>query len=269
MTRTLLATPWVLTVLLAPLLVLLANSPSSAAIKKETVEYRHGGATLKGLLVYDDAAEGKRPGVLVFHEWWGLNDYPKRRAEQLAQLGYVAFAADMFGDGKTTEKPEEANNLATAIRGNTSLMRDRARAAFDQLRASPRVDPDRIAAIGYCFGGTVALELARDGAPVDAVVAFHAGLKTEKPAARGTFPAKVLVLHGAADTLVPPDEVAAFEKEMKDAGVAYEIVAFPGAKHAFTNPDADKHGMPPIAYQKEADEKSWAAMKEFLAEVLK
>ena len=244
----------------------LGASMAYAEIKTETVEYKHGDTTLKGFLAYDDAVKDKRPGVIVIHEWWGLNDYVKDRAKQVAELGYVAFAPDMFGEGRTTNDPKEAGKWAGEIYGDAEKRRARTQAAIDQLKARPEVNGGQIAAIGYCFGGSVALDMARAGQDVDGVVSFHGALKTDTPAKKDqNVQAKVLVLHGDADPLVPNEEVEAFEKEMKDAGIAYNVVRYPGAKHGFTNPEADKRGMPPLAYQKEADEQSWQAMKEFLA----
>jgi dienelactone hydrolase len=249
--------------------VTLLGASAHAEIKTETIEYKAGDATMKGLVAYDDAAQGKRPAVIVYHEWWGANDYVKRRARAIAELGYVAFVADMYGDAKTTDNPDEAGKLAGAIYGDADLAKARRRAALDAVSKLPQVNADRIAAIGYCFGGAMALQHARDGAPLRGVVSFHGALKTDRPAKSGDVKAKVLVLHGGADPLVPPEEVKAFEQEMTTAGADYRIETYPGAKHAFTNPDADKHDMPPLGYQKEADEKSWEEMKQFLAEVLK
>jgi dienelactone hydrolase len=236
-------------------------------IVKTPVDYRQADTHLKGLMVYDNSIKGQRPGVLVFPEWWGLNDYPKRRAEQLAQLGYVAFAADMYGDDKTTEDANEAGQMMTVVRGDLDLMRARAQAALDVLSKDPHVDPSRIAAIGYCFGGTVALELARSGAPLVGVVSFHGGLDTTRPYDAKNIKGKILVCTGGEDSFVPPSQVLAFEDEMRQGHVDWQVLVFGGAHHAFTNPAADSHHIPNIAYNADADRRSWNAMKAFFDEV--
>ena len=237
-----------------------------AEIKTQTVEFKDGDATLKGYLAYDDSISGKRPGVVVVSEWWGLNDYAKSRTEQLARLGYIALAADIYGEGFNTTDPKIAGEKATEAKKNGWLL-SRGKLALEQLKKDEHVDPTNVAAIGYCFGGSCVLELARAGEDLKGVVAFHGVLTTDQPAKSGAVKAKVLALNGAADPFVPPEQVAAFEKEMKDAGVDVKIVNYPGAKHAFTNPNADKVGMAAIGYNKEADEKSWEAMKAFFAEI--
>ncbi|MEA2736119.1 MAG: hypothetical protein QOE14_2570 [Humisphaera sp.] len=235
-------------------------------IKTQTVEYKDGDATLKGYLAYDDAAEGKRPGVLVVPEWWGVNDYVKSRAEQLAKLGYVAFVADIYGDGFTTADPKVAGEKAGEAK-QQGWLRSRGRLALDQLRKNEHVDPSNIAAIGYCFGGTTVLELARAGEDIKGVVSFHGGLDTKQPAQEGQVKAKILVLHGAADPLVPPEQVRAFEEEMKKAKADYKIIPYEGAKHAFTNPNADKVGIAALGYNKAADEESWQDMQSFFNKI--
>jgi dienelactone hydrolase len=249
--------------------VLLVGTLARAELVKKPIEYKQGDATLRGYLVYDDKTQGKRPGIVVVPEWWGLTDYPKHRADQLAELGYVALAADIYGDGQTTEDPKEAGKLAGKFREDRKLMRDRVQAAFDTLKAQPQVDGTKTAAIGYCFGGTCVLELARSGADVNGVVSFHGALDAPMPAKSGEVKAKVLVLHGADDPMVPQEQVQAMENEFKDAGAEVKVVQYPGAVHAFTNPDADKHNIKGIAYNKEADEKSWTAMKEFFEQIFR
>lgn len=250
------------------LAVALFTSSALAAIKTETVEYKAGDTTLKGFLAYDDALKGERPGILVMPEWWGLTDYPKSRARQLAEMGYVAFAADMYGDGKTTEDPKEAGQWSSEVKNDKEARRARQKAALQVLKDRPEVSDEEIAVIGFCFGGAMGLDMLRAGMDIDGVVTFHGALATDSPAKKGeASEARVLVLHGAADPLVPPAEVEAFEKEMKEAGITYHIVKYPEAKHAFSNPDADKYGLPPVAYQKEAAEQSWQAMSQFLAEL--
>jgi dienelactone hydrolase len=239
----------------------------SADIVKTPVHYRQGDTDLEGTLVYDDAIKKPRPAVIVFPEWWGLTDYPKHRAEQLAQLGYVAFAADMYGNAKFTDSADEAQQLMKNIEDNTDLMRARAQAALDVVAKDPHVDPNKIAAVGYCMGGTVALELARGGAPLVGVVGFHAGLATKNPDDAKNIKAKILVCTGGDDAFVPPAQVNAFEDEMRAAHVDWQMNVYSGAHHAFTNPQADSHHIPNIAYNEQADKRSWEAMKEFLNEV--
>jgi dienelactone hydrolase len=242
---------------------------AQAAIRTEKVVYRHGDTELVGFLAYDDAVKGTRPGVLVAPEWWGLNDYARRRAEQLAGLGYVAFALDMYGKGKTTSDPKEAGQLAGTFRNDRRLMRARASAGLDVLKNRPQVDPARLAAIGYCFGGTVVLELARSGADLKGVVSFHGGLATPNPADAKNIKGKVLVLHGADDTFESSAEIAAFQEEMRQARVDWQMVYYGGAVHSFTNPDADRAGIKGVAYNEAADRRSWQAMRDFFAEIFK
>ena len=237
-----------------------------ADIKTQTVEYKDGDTTLKGFLAYDDAVQGKRPGILVVPEWWGLTDYPKSRAEQLAKLGYVAFVADIYGNGMTTDDPKVAGQKAGEAKQN-GWLRSRGKLALEQLRKNPHVDPQNLAAIGYCFGGGCVLELARAGEDLKGVVSFHGDVSTTQPAKSGDVKAKILICHGAADPLVTNEAVDKFEQEMKAAGADVKIIRYPDAKHAFTNPDADKHNMPPISYNAAADKKSWQDMQQFFAEI--
>jgi dienelactone hydrolase len=254
--------------LVAVAVTLLAR-PAFAALHTETVEYKHGDVVLQGYLAYDDALAGKRPGVLVVHEWTGHNPYVRKRAEQLAQLGYVAFALDMYGKGIHAKDAKDASAKASVFKDNRALMRSRATAGLDVLRENPHVDPKRIAAIGYCFGGTTVLALARGGADLVGIVSFHGGLGTPSPADARNIKCKVLVLHGADDPFVPPNEVAAFENEMKNAGVDFRIVKYPGAVHSFTNSGAGSDNSRGAAYNARADRESWEAMKEFFDGVFK
>ena len=251
---------------LASLVLLLWVSTALAEIRTETVEYKDGDTTLKGVVTYDDAVAGKRPGVLVVHEWWGINDYIRDRARQLAGLGYVAFAPDIYGDGFVTADPKVAGQKAGEAK-KAGHLRTRGLLGLEQLKKHEKVDPTKVAAIGYCFGGSTVLEIARGGGELNGVVSFHGGLDTDRPAQPGAVNAKVLVLHGADDAFVPPPQVEAFEKEMKTAKADYEIIAYPGAVHSFTNPEADKLKMDSVAYNASADEKSWQDMKRFFAEI--
>lgn len=234
-----------------------------AAVRTEPVNYQVGNIKCQGFLAYDDQAQGKRPGIVVCPEWWGLTDYAKHRAQMLAQLGYVALAVDLFGNGKTTEDPQEAAKLAGALKANRQVLRQRVNAGLEQLKRNPRVDTARLGAIGYCFGGTTAIELARSGADVKAVVTFHAGLDSPNPSDGKNIKGSILVCHGGNDTFTSQKDFEAFEDEMRQNNVDWQINIYGGAVHSFTNPGADKHGIPGIAYNARADKRSWEAMQLF------
>jgi dienelactone hydrolase len=255
-------------VMLAVILFALA-SPIHAAIQTKTVDYKQGDQVLEGYLAWDDSVTGSRPGVLVVHEWTGLGDYVKMRCRKLAELGYVAFGADIYGKGIRPVTPQEAGATAGKFKKDQKLMRARVNAALDVLRGNPLCDPKRMAAIGYCFGGTCVLELARSGAEVAGVVSFHGGLSTANPADAKNIRGKVLVLHGGDDPHVPPKEVQAFEDEMRAAGVDWQFVAYGGAVHAFTNPSAGSDKSRGAAYNAAADRRSWEAMTALFAEIFK
>ena len=239
-----------------------------AALKTKTIEYKQGDTVLEGYLAWDDSSTAKRPAVIVVHEWWGNNDYSHKRAEMLAGLGYVGFAVDVFGKGKQTTDPKQATEWATAIRNDIPTGLARLQAGLDTLKAQPRVDTDRIAAIGYCFGGSCVLHMARNNFPLRGVVSFHGSLAGGSPNPQPIKP-KILACHGANDTFESPEEVNAFMEEMKKANADWQFNIYSGAVHAFTNPDADKFGIPGVAYNKEADQRSWQAMRDFFAEILK
>jgi dienelactone hydrolase len=227
------------------------------------------GTRLIGYHAWDAAIEGPRPGVIVVHEWWGLNDYAKRRARDLAALGYSALAVDMYGDGRSTAHPGDAQGFMSAALADPSVPRARFQAGLDLLQAQPQSDPARTAAIGYCFGGKVVLDMARQGMPLAAVVSFHGALVTATPATPGSVKARVLVEHGMEDSMITPEQITAFKAEMDQAGADYRFVELPGARHGFSNPDADAHshhGLD-VGYQKEADEQSWADMQALFKEV--
>lgn len=249
------------------IVTLIYTACAQAAIQTEAIEYRHGDLLLEGYLAYDDAGEGKRPGVMVVHEWKGLNDYAKRRARQLAELGYIAFAVDMYGKGVVAKDHEEAARFSGAYREDRQLMRERARAGLGALRRHPLTDPDRLAAIGYCFGGTAVLELARSGEPLKGVVSFHGGLDTPYPGDTANVTARVLVLHGADDPYVTQGKVTAFEEEMRGAGVDFQVIQYPGAVHSFTVQEAGNDPSQGAAYNASADAASWDAMQTFLREI--
>lgn len=252
-------------VLAAAAVVLLGTGEARAAIKTETVEYKHGEQVCEGFLAWDDAQPGKRPGVLVVHEWKGLDVHARAKAVELAGLGYVAFCADMYGKGVRAKDHEEAAKLSGVYRQDRSLMRARAGAALDVLRKHDRVDAGRLAAIGYCFGGTTVLELARAGADVLAVVSFHGGLDTPKPA-EGPIKAKVLVCHGAEDKFIPQEAIAALKDEMRRVKADWVFMELGGAVHSFTVRAAGDDPSKGMAYDERADRRSWAAMKTLLAE---
>lgn len=243
-----------------------------AEIKEEKIEYKVGDTVMSGYLTYDDSITTKRPGVLVVHEWWGLNDYARKRAKMLAELGYTAFALDMYGDGKLATHPEDAGKFAGEVRKNMKVATERFNAAREILKKNKFTDASEIAAIGYCFGGGVVLAMARMGVDLKGVVSFHGSLGTDSPAKAGEVKARVLVLHGADDPFVKPEEITAIKSEMEAAGVNYKFVAYPGAKHSFTNPDADAYGKQfnlPLAYNEKADKASWNDMQGFLKDVFK
>lgn len=252
------------------LVTFIISLPAMGAVQTKEVEYKADDTVMQGYLAYDDSIEGKRPGVLVVHEWWGHNAYARKRAEMLAELGYTALAVDMYGDGKTADHPEDAGKFSGELKKNMPAAVARFTAAMDLLKKDPTVLPDKIAAIGYCFGGGLVLELARAGIDLDGVVSFHGSLATSSPAKRGKVKAKVLVLHGEDDPFIKAEEIDAFKKEMKAAKVDYTFISYPGVVHSFTNPEADKFGAKfnlPLAYDKEADEKSWQAMRIFLVDI--
>ena len=255
---------------LVGLFLILIASAAHAEIKTQVIEYPVGAARMTGYLAYDDAISGPRPGVLVVHEWWGHNAYARKRAEMLAQLGYTAFALDMYGDGKVADHPDNAMAFMQAVTNDLPEAERRFTAARAVLEAQPTVDKHHIAAIGYCFGGGMVLHMARVGMDLDAVVSFHGALGTQTPARAGQVKARVLVFTGADDVMVPPEQVQAFEKEMRNANVNLELVSYSGVKHSFTNPDADdfaKRFNMPLAYNAQADASSWKRMQEFLRTV--
>ncbi len=244
-----------------------------ASLVKKPITYEDHGTKLVGYLVYDDAksASGKVPGVLVIPEWWGVNAYVKSRADQLAQLGYVAFVADMYGDGKSTEDPKQASAWAAPFHGNP-LMAQRARAGLDQLSVAPQVDKSKLSAIGFCFGGSTVQALAYSGAPLRGIASFHGGPVDAPTSAKGKVQARFLIMNGAIDKGVTPEKRAALEKSLEAADVDYVSIDYAGALHAFSNPDADRmareHGMEGmLGYNQKAATRSWKQMQLFLHEI--
>jgi len=241
-------------------------------IEGKTVTYSADGVAMKGYLAYDRNVADKRPGVLVVHEWWGLNDYARKRARMLAALGYTALAVDMYGEGKQAKHPDEAGKFASELMKNFDTARARFMAALDFLKKQKTVDPQRIAAIGYCFGGGVVLNMARQGVDLKGVASFHGGLAAVKPAQPGAIKARILVLHGADDQFTTPEQIEAFKQEMKNAGADYQFISYPGAKHSFTNPDADRYAKKykiPLGYNAQADKESWAELTTFLESIFR
>ena len=245
--------------------------PAYAAVKEEPVTYKAGDTVMKGFVVYDDAVKGKRPGIVLVHEWWGITDHIRNEARRLAAQGYTAFVADMYGDAKTADNPKDAGMLAGSVMKNPDAMRARFNAARAALARHASVDARRIGAAGYCFGGTVAHNMVRAGADLAGIVMFHAGLATNTPAPK-SVKAKVLVLNGADDPLVKPDQIEGFKKDMAAAKADYKFVNYPGAVHAYTNPAATETGKKfnmPVAYNAEVDKQAKAEADRFFAAVLK
>jgi dienelactone hydrolase len=256
-----------LATLVALFLVSFTPMEGNAKMVTKTLEYKQNGTVMRGFLAYDDALTGKRPGVLVVHEWWGLNDFAKDIAKKLADLGYVALAADMYGGGRTTTDRDEAAKLAGALRGNPLLLRARAQAALKALAADPRVDPKRLAAIGFCFGGTTVLELAYSGADLAGVVSFHGGLPKAGPEDLKRIKAALLVLHGADDSHVPMADLTAFVDALRPAKLDWQVVCFSGAVHGFMNPANGDNPATGVAYNAKAARRSWRYMQDFFQEI--
>ena len=258
--------------LLSVALLLLVSGTAQAAVQTEEVVYRVGNTEFTGYLAFDDAADANRPGILVLHEWWGHNAYARKRAEMLAALGYTAFALDMYGTGKLAAHPDDATAFMQAVTGNMPELKKRFAAALGILKGHPSVDKEKVAAIGYCMGGGISLGMARAGADLDGVVVFHGSLGTDTPVKRGDVKPEVMVFTGAADPFVPPEQVQAFEQEMKAAKVRYSLTSYPGVKHSFTNPDADgfaKRFEMPLAYDEAADKDSWQQMQLFFERIFR
>ncbi len=253
---------------LAAIVACALAASADAKVKTKEIAYKQGDTALQGFLAWDDAAKEKRPGVLVVHEWWGHNQHARNQAIRLAKAGYVGFALDMYGKGKVTTHPQDAKAFVMEATKDPQVIAARFDAALDVLKKQPQVEADKIGVIGYCFGGGVALNMARAGEDLDGVATFHASLAPSGPPAQpGKVKAHILVLTGGADPNIPKDQVEAFEKEMKDAGVDAKVIVYPNAKHSFTNPDADKAGIPGLAYDPQVDKQSWAEAVKFLQQV--
>jgi len=254
-------------ILALSLAVLALGSAAFGAIKTETVEYKDGNTLLEGYIAYDDANDKPRPGVLVIHDWTGLQEYAKRRTNMLAEMGYVAFAADVYGKGVRPTDPKDAGAEAGKYRSNPELLHKRLTLALEELKKNSRVDKTKIAAIGYCFGGQSVLEIARSGAEIKGVVSFHGALKPLTPVAAGGVKAKILVCHGAVDPFVKPPEVDAFKEEMAKAKADLKFIAYPDAVHSFTKKEAGDDASKGQAYNEKADLDSWAEMRKFFGEI--
>jgi dienelactone hydrolase len=244
---------------------------SDQTLSSKEITYSADTTNMKGYMVYPKNLDSKKPGILVVHEWWGQTDYARMRADMLAELGYIAFAVDMYGNGQTADEPKGAQKLAMSVMGNFETAKARFAKALETLKADPNVDPDKIGAIGYCFGGSVVLSMANAGIDLDAVVGFHAGLQLPAMPEKNKVKAKILVCNGAADPMIPADQVSAFKKAMDKANVNYKYISYEGALHAFTNPAATEAGKKfnlPIAYDEKADKASWEEMKQFFATTL-
>lgn len=255
-------------ILLVLAAMLIGTTTAQAKVVGQEISYQVDGVTMKGYLAYDRNIKGKRPGVLVVHEWWGYNDYARKRAKMLAGMGYTALAVDMYGNGKTADHPDEAGKFAAEVSKNMPLAKARFEAAMKVLNRQKTVAPGQLAAIGYCFGGGVVLNMARQGVDLKGVASFHGSLATDAPAEKGKTKARIVVFTGADDPMAPKSLVDSFSKEMTDADADFRIVSYPGTKHSFTNPGADamaKKFNLPLAYSPEADQDSWQQLGDFLA----
>ncbi|OGW39310.1 MAG: dienelactone hydrolase [Nitrospirae bacterium GWD2_57_9] len=244
--------------------------PAYGKVVGKIVEYIVQGTTMKAYLTYDEAIQGKRPGILVVHEWWGLNDYARKRADMLAQLGYTALAVDMYGEGKTASHPDDAGKFSSELMKNFPVAKARFLAAEELLKKQPTVDPGQIGAVGYCFGGGIVLNMAAQGEDLKGIVSFHGSLTLVQQPKPGQVKAKILVLHGGSDKYAVPGQVEKFKNELKAAGADIRFVVYPDAMHAFTNPEATESGKKfnmPIAYNEKADKASWEEMQGFFKQI--
>lgn len=246
---------------------------NDSSLFTEEVNYEIDGTHFTGYLAYDNSVSNKRPGVLVVHEWWGHNEYARKRAVMLAKLGYIAFAVDMYGDGKLAKHPSDAGKFMKEVTNNMQMAEKRLAAALELLKSQPLTDKNKIAAIGYCFGGAMVLHLARTGVDIDGVVSFHGSLATQSPAKKGAVKTKVLVFNGKDDPFISREQVHNFLEEMNAAKVDFEFVDYPNVKHSFTNLQADKYSkdfdLPALEYNQQADEDSWERMQQFFIEIFK
>jgi len=248
-------------------LTLIFSGQAIAEIQTQVINYKDGDNQLQGYFSWDDSIEGKRPGVLVVHEWWGLNDYARKRTRMLAELGYVAFAVDMYGKDQVTKHPEQASAWMSKITENVDNWQQRASLGLEQLKAHNLVDTDKVAAIGYCFGGATVIQLAYSGADIDGVVSFHGSLPAATEAQYPNINAKILAAHGNADPFTPAEQVTAFSNSLEAAGADWQLLSFGGVKHSFTNEGSASYGLDALVYDADADRRSWQAMQNFFAEI--
>lgn len=263
---------WSIMMAFSLILAVTASAVAKPEIEGKEVSYSTAGVTMKGYLAYDKSITGARPGVLVVHEWWGHNEYARKRARMLAEMGYTALAVDMYGEGKQAKHPDDAGKFSSELMKNFDTAKARFMAAMEFLKKQPTVDPERIAAIGYCFGGGIVLNMARQGVDLKGVASFHGSLAGVKPAQPGGVKARILVLHGADDKFVTPEQIGAFKQEMKNAGADFRFIEYPGAIHSFTNPDADEYAKRfnlPLGYNAKADKESWEELRKFLGSIFK
>ena len=254
--------------LLLPLYLLACLTVAAhAELQSRVLTYNDGMAELKGYFVIDSSVEGPRPGVLVVHEWWGQNDHARKQADRLAEAGYAVMALDMYGQGKTTDHPEDAAAMSSLVRNNAPNMRRRFHAAMKMLQEQPEVKAGPVAAVGYCFGGAVVLDMARSGFDLAAVISMHGSLTPSDVKARPGIKSRILVCHGSEDSFIPQDAIEAFKEEMEEARANYEFLVLEGAQHSFTNPEADSLGIAGLAFDAEADRISFEAMLELLKDV--
>lgn len=246
-----------------------ANGGAIAKLRTEVIEYKHGDTVLEGYLAYDDSFKGKRPGILVAHTWTGVGDFIRGRVQALAKMGYVAFAPDVYGKGVRPKPPKESGETMAIYMKNRPLLRERIRLGLDMLKRNKLVDANRVAAMGYCFGGTTVLELARSGADVVGTVVFHGELHTSTPEDAKNIKGRILVLNGADDPYVPSEHILAFQKEMNAAKVDWQFVNYSGTVHAFTDPAVGKDPSKGAAYNEKSEKRSWIAMRDFFGEVIK
>ncbi|MGD9852006.1 MAG: dienelactone hydrolase family protein [Nitrospirales bacterium] len=247
--------------------ILAVSAQVEAKIQLQSILYQHGEAKLEGVLAWDDSIKSKRPGILIVHEWWGLNDYVRTRAEQLAGLGYVAFAVDMYGKGKVTDHGDQASQWAKEVTGNLSVWQARALEGLKVLEAHPQVDPQKLGAIGYCFGGATVMQLVYGGAPVKGIVSFHGSLPIPPASQSINSSAKILIAHGEADPFLTPEHIGNFKTFLDQSRLDWHMVIYGGAQHSFTNPSASQYGMKGVQYQEQADRRSWKHMQVFFDEI--
>lgn len=255
------------TALTAGLTTALMLGSAHAEVQSKAVSYEDEGVPLTGYLYWDDALEGERPGILVIHEWWGLNDYAKQRARMLAELGYVAFAADMYGNDQVTDQPSQAREWMQEVTVDPDLWRQRAAAGLTQLKDVDEVNTEQLAAIGYCFGGGTVLQMAYGGADLDGIVSFHGSMPAAPEESAGKIAPKILILHGQADSFVAPEVVTNFQNKLEEAGANWEMDIYGGTRHGFTNPDVGDYGIDNLQYNAQADARSWQRMQDFFREL--